>query len=73
MSKEYRPIREVVIERAEEREMTAYAIAHEAKRTGGSDDFPVSINHVSEYLAGRKDMTGQKLDAVLRVLGLRVR
>lgn len=71
MSKEYRPIREVVIERAEEREMTAYAIAKATVDPDGEQ--VVSINHVSEYLAGRKDMTGQKLDAVLRVLGLRVR
>lgn len=71
MSKEYRPIREVVIERAEEREMTAYAIA---KATVDADgELVVSLNHVNEYLAGRKDMTGKKLDAVLRVLGLQIK
>lgn len=49
--------------------LTAYAIAHAAKVDG---EFTVSVNHVQEYLAGRKDMTSGKLDAILKVLGLKI-
>lgn len=70
MSKEYQPIREVVIERARELGMTGYAIAVAAKI---DDKWTVSADHVKDYLERRKHMTDGKLDAVLRVLGLRVR
>lgn len=67
--KQPKSIRQAVIERATELEMTAYAIAHAAKV---GEDFIVSVDHVQHYLAGRKDMTSEKVDAVLRVLGLHV-
>jgi uncharacterized protein YktB (UPF0637 family) len=70
VSKEYRPIREVVIERAESLGLTGYAIAVAAKING---EWIVSADHVKDYLERRKHMTDGKLDAVLRVLGLRVR
>lgn len=64
-------IHEAITQAVSKQKLTAYFIATEAKRLNGGD-FPVSINHVNEYLAGRKDMTGKKLDWVLRVLGLQV-
>lgn len=65
----YTPIRAVVIARAEELSLTAHAIAVQAK---DNDQWVVWPDHVKHYLEGRKDMTSAKLDAVLRVLGLRV-
>lgn len=53
--------------RANELGLTAYALAHGSK-VGGQ--FVVSVNHVAEYLAGRKDMTTAKLEALLPHLGL---
>lgn len=64
-------LHQAITEAVKQRKLTAYFIATEAKRLNGGN-FPVSINHVSEYLAGRKDMTGKKLDWVLRVLGLEI-
>lgn len=55
--------------RANELGLTAYALAHGSK-VGGR--FVVSVNHVSEFLAGRKDMTTAKLEALLPLLGLAV-
>ena len=63
-------IRETIQAQASKLGLTAYAIAHAAKVDG---QFVVSINHVQEYLAGRKDMTSAKLDAVFLVLGLEVK
>lgn len=63
-------IRQTIQAQAAKLGMTAYAIAHAAKVDG---KFVVSVNHVQEYLAGKKDMTSQKVDAVLRVLGLVVK
>lgn len=60
-------IREMVQARANELGLTAYALAH-ASKVGGQ--FVVSVNHVAEYLAGRKDMTTAKLEALLPHLGL---
>lgn len=33
----------------------------------------VSMNHLVDYLAGRADMTGERLDSVLFVLGLTIK
>lgn len=33
----------------------------------------ISTNHLVEYLAGRSDMTGEKIDSILTVLGLTVK
>lgn len=60
------PIRDAVIRRAAELGLTAYAIARDS---GGA----VNEDTVRAYLTGRKDMTGRRLGAVLRVLGLEVR
>lgn len=62
-------IRQIVQAQVDRLGVTAYHIAHAAKVDG---KFTVSINHVQEYLAGRKDMTSEKLDAVFKVLGLKV-
>lgn len=64
-------IHQAITQAVSEQKLTAYFIATEAKRLNGGH-YPVSINHVNEYLAGRKDMTGKKLDWVLRVLGLEI-
>jgi len=52
-------LHQAITEAVSKQKLTAYFIATEAKRLNGGH-FPVSINHVSEYLAGRKDMTGKK-------------
>lgn len=62
-------IREAVQAQADKLGLSAYAIAHESKQ---GDEFLVSVNHVQEYLSGRKDMTSTKLDAIFGVLGLEV-
>jgi uncharacterized protein YktB (UPF0637 family) len=67
--KDYTPLRARVIDRARELDLTAYAIAVAAKH---GDEWVVSADHVKAYLDGAKDMTSAKLDAVLKVLGLRV-
>lgn len=54
-----------VIARAEEMELSAYAIA---KATNGA----VSEDHVRDYLTRRKSMGSHKLQHVLRVLQLDV-
>lgn len=62
-------IRATIQAQAKKLGMTAYAIARAAKV---NDQFVVSVYHVQEYLAGRKDMTSAKLDAVMKVLGLQI-
>jgi hypothetical protein len=59
-------IREAVIARADELNLTAEAIA---ARTDGA----VSRNHVREFLARRKQMTSGKLGAVMTALGMTVK
>lgn len=58
-------LRAAVIARAKSLGLTAYAIARD---TGGM----VSPDHMRAYLTGAKDMTGERLDAVMRVLGMHV-
>lgn len=58
-------IREHIIALAKKRDMTAYAIALETKRGG---ECLVSDDHVKAFLSGEKDMTSERLDAVLEVL-----
>lgn len=58
-------IRERVIARAKELGLTAYAIARD---TNGI----VSPDHVKRYITDEADMTGERLDAVMRVVGLQV-
>lgn len=60
-------IAQIVRARADELELSAYAIARMAMV---HNEFTVSVYHLNEYLAGRKDMTTGKLDHVLRALGL---
>lgn len=58
-------IQDRVISRAEQLELTAYAIA---KATGGK----VSEDHVRDYLTRKKSMGSHKLQHVLSVLGLEI-
>ena len=58
-------LRTSIIARAKSLGLTAYAIARD---TGGV----VSPDHMRAYMVGDKDMTGERLDAVMRVLGMRV-
>lgn len=62
-----KPIRQHVIELANKKEMTAYAIAHATKR---GCECAVSEDHIKRYLDGDADMTSEKVDAVLGVLGV---
>ena len=63
-------IREIVRGRVESLDMSAYAVAEATRRADGT--LAVSHDQMRRYLTGEADMTGGRLDAVLRVLGLRV-
>lgn len=62
-------VREIIIKKAEELQLDGYEIAHACKRLNNGE-FIVSVDHVIKYLKGEKDMTSEKLDAVLEVLEL---
>lgn len=62
-------IRQAVIKAVERQGHTAYSLTHAIKEANDGE-FAVSHNHINEYLAGRKDMTSEKVDWLLRVLGL---
>lgn len=65
VTKEFDSIQAIVIARAAELGLTAYAIA---KLTGDA----VGPDHVKDFLEKRKHMGSHKLQHVLRVLGLTV-
>lgn len=59
-------IRAAVTERAAALGLNPYSLA---RQTEGA----VSDDQLRRYLAGTHDLTGEKLDAVFRVLGLAIR
>jgi transcriptional regulator with XRE-family HTH domain len=60
-----RPIRELIRERVAALGLTPTTLAD---RCGGAVSRPM----LSQYLAGRNDLSGARLDAVLAAVGLRV-
>lgn len=68
-------IRESIQAQASRLGLTAYAISKQAgTRKEGRKEVPVvSIVHVQAYLNGEKDMTSERLDAIMRVLELEVK
>lgn len=62
-------VREIVIQKAAVLNMSGYDIAHACKQQNNGK-FIVSVDHAIKYLKGEKDMTSEKLDAVLEVLEL---
>jgi len=62
-------IRQAIIKAVERQGHTCYSLAHAIKDLNNGE-FAVSLNHINEYLEGRKDMTSEKVDWLLRVLGL---
>jgi len=68
-------IREMIREEAEKQNLTAYAISKlSGTRKEGRKEVPVvSIVHVQAYLNGEKDMTSERLDAIMKVLKLEVK
>jgi hypothetical protein len=61
-------IRDTVLARAAELGWTAYAVEQAIANIGS----PVSERTVRRYFAGTHDLTTEKLDPILRVLGLQV-
>ena len=64
-------IREMIARRAADLGLTPHAIAAECG-PGENGEPILRRDHVAKYLAGEKDMATAKVDAVLRVLGMRV-
>lgn len=62
-------VREIIIQKAKALALDGYDIAHACKKLNNGQ-FIVSVDHVNKYLRGEKDMTSEKLDAVLEVLEL---
>lgn len=65
-------IRESIQAQANRLGLTAYAISQQCGE-GKKGKRIVSIVHVQAYLNGEKDMTSERLDAIMKVLGLEVK
>lgn len=62
-------VREIIKQKAAALQLDGYEIAHACKQQNNGE-WVVSVSHMVQYLLGKKDMTTQKLDAVLEVLEL---
>ena len=62
-------VREIIAAKAEALGFDGYESAHACKKLHNGK-WVIAVDHVNKYLRGEKDMTTEKLDAVLEVLEL---
>ena len=63
-------LRESILRKADEIGLSAFDLARLVRKDHG--EWVVSTDHMERYLSGEKDMTSDKLDKVMRTLGLTV-
>lgn len=64
-------IRKTIQAQADKLGLTAYAIARDCGKDR-KGKWIVSPRHIQNYFSGEKDMTSARIDAIFKVLGLRV-
>lgn len=61
-------LRTIINKRADELNLSAFDLARLIRKQNGG--WVVSTDHMERFFAGEKDMTSEKLDAVMTTLGL---